>query len=91
LNKGDARWATSMVVLGWVVDSINKTIALPSHRANRLLEILHSIPHAQRTIATKEWHKIIGELRSKSIAIPGCKGLFSVLQEAFRHKEIDCP
>jgi hypothetical protein len=91
LKKGDARWATSMVILGWVVNSITKTISLPSHRADRLLEILHSIPAAQRTIATKEWHKIIGELRSMSIAIPGCKGLFSVLQEAFRHEESDRP
>ena len=91
LKKGDARWATVMVILGWIVDSVNKTISLPSHRAERLLHILHSITNDQRTIATKEWHKVIGELRSMSIAIPGCKGLFSVLQEAFRHEESDRP
>ena len=89
LKKGDAKWATSMTILGWLIDTINKTITLPSHRADRLLEILHSIPNTQRTIATKEWHKIIGELRSMSIALPGCKGLFSILQEAFRKEEKD--
>lgn len=91
LKQGDACWATSKIILGWFVDTINKTISLPSHRADRLLEILHSIPHTQRTIATKEWHKVIGELRSMSVAIPGCKGLFSILQEAFRHEETERP
>ena len=64
---------------------------LPEHRASRLIEILESIPHPQRSIATKAWHKIVGELRSMSIALPGCAGLFSVLQEAFRHEEKDRP
>jgi hypothetical protein len=91
LKQGDACWTTSKIILGWLVDTINKTISLPSHRADRLSEILHSIPHTQRTIATKEWHKVIGELRSMSVAIPGCKGLFSILQEAFRHEETERP
>ena len=32
-------------------------------------------------------HKIIGELRLMSVAIQGCTGLFSILQEAFRHED----
>ena len=91
LRKGDARWTTSKIVLGWLLDTLQKTLSLPDHRAERLLQILHSIPPTQRSIATKAWHKIIGELRSMSIAIPGCVGLFSILQEAFRHEEKDRP
>ena len=87
LRKGDARWATIKVILGWLVDTVAKTITLPEHRAARLIEILNSVAPSQRWIATKDWHKIMGELRSMSIAIPGCTGLFSVLQEAFRHEE----
>jgi hypothetical protein len=87
LRKGDARWDTEKIILGWLLDTINKTISLPSHRAERLHEILNSITTDQRWIATKDWHKVIGELRSMSVALPGCTGLFSILQEAFRHEE----
>ena len=73
--------------MGWLIDTINKTISLPEHRGARLLEILNSIPTSQQSIATKEWHKVIGELRSMLVAIRGCTGLFSILQEAFRHKD----
>jgi len=86
-KKGDATWATTKIILGWFLDTIAKTISLPDHRAKRLHEILDSISPEQRWIATKSWHKIIGELRSMSIALPGCTGLFSILQEAFRHEE----
>ena len=87
LRKGDARWDTEKIILGWLLDTINKTISLPPHRAERLHEILNSITTDQRWIATKDWHKVIGELRSMSVALPGCTGLFSILQEAFRHEE----
>ena len=87
LRKGDACWTTSKIILGWLIDTVDKTIRLPEHRGDRLLEILNSIPTTQRSIATKEWHKIIGELRSMSVAMRGCTGLFSILQEAFCHKD----
>ena len=44
-----------------------------------------SIRPDQKRIAAKSWHKVLGELRSMVLAIPGGKGLFSTLQEAFRH------
>ena len=77
----------SKIIFGWLIDTINKTIHLPSHRADQLLEILHSIPPSQKSIATKEWHKVIGKLQSMSVAILGCTGLFSILQEAVRHED----
>ena len=91
MKKGDAKWTTVKTLLGWLVDTVEKTITLPTHRVERLNEILDSIQPKQRTITTKEWHKVIGELRSMSIALPGSAGLFSVLQEAFRHEELDRP
>ena len=53
LRKGDARWTTTKIVLGWLLDTLRKTLSLPDHRAERLLQILHSIPPTQRSIATK--------------------------------------
>ena len=86
-RKGDATWATRKVVLGWLLDTLQLTVELPPHRITRLHDILSSIKPTQRRIATKTWHKILGELRSMTLAIPGARGLFSTLQEAFRHPE----
>ena len=76
MKQGDATWTTSKVTLGWVIDTTAKTITLPPHRIDRLRKILESIAPDQRTIATKDWHKVLGELRSMSIAFPGSVGLF---------------
>ena len=86
MKKGDAAWATSKTVLGWEFDTKQETISLPSRRLQRLHDILADLPRTKRRIATKKWHKIIGELRSMSLAVPGLRGHFSLLQEAFRHE-----
>jgi len=90
-KKGNGTWSTKKRMLGWEIDTVAQTIALPPHRAERLSEILDSIPATQRTIPTKTWHKMLGELRSMSIALPGSRGLFSLLQEAFRHEDLARP
>ena len=83
--KGDACWRQRKVMLGWVLDTQKETMELPNHRLVRLYEILESLPATRSRIALKKWHKILGELRSMAIAIPGLRGLFSLLQEAFRN------
>ena len=87
LKKGDATWATRKVMLGWLIDTVRGTIELPAHRIERLSEILSLVKPQQKVVDEKEWHKVLGELRSMAIAIPGARGLFSLLQEALRHKE----
>ena len=87
LKKGDATWSTRKTMLGWIIDSVKSTISLPAHRVERLQAILDAIAPNQRYVPTKQWHKVLGELRSMAIAIPGARGLFSLLQEAFRHEE----
>ena len=86
LLKGDCYWSTLKTVLGWIIDTVKMTIQLPQHRVDRLAEILASIPLHQKRISIKSWHKILGELRSMTIAIPGLRGMFSVMQEALRSK-----
>ena len=82
LKQGDCSWSTKKVVLGWLIDTINNTITLPEHRVLRLKEILDSIPPTQHRTTIDKWHRILGELRSMSIALPGARGLFSRLQHA---------
>ena len=43
LQQGDACWSTYKTILGWDVDTLQQTIHLPPHRAERLLEILRSV------------------------------------------------
>ena len=87
LDRGDASWSTHQTILGWDIDTRSKTITLPPHRKQRLQEVLQSIPPDQRRIGITKWHKVLGELRSMSIALPGSRGLFSALQKALQmHK-----
>ena len=87
MRKGDAAWATRKTVLGWIIDAITMTINLAPHRLNRLHEILEAIKPEQKRMSVKAWHRVLGELRSMAIAIPGARGLFSSLQEAFRQTD----
>jgi len=91
LRKGDATWSTRKIMLGWVIDTVDGTIELSTRRRNRLLQLLRDIDPTQKVIATKVWHKVLGELRSMALAIPGARGLFSLLQEVFRHEESTRP
>jgi hypothetical protein len=89
LLKGDTTWATRKTVLGWVLDTVEKTIQLPPHRVERLHAMSAGIPSTHRRTSTKKWHQVIGELRSMALEVPGARGLFFYLQEALRHKAND--
>ena len=71
LEKGDFLWSTIKVILGWIIDTVTMTIQLPPHRIERLSEILSSIPVTQKRTSVRKWHKVLGELRSMSLALHG--------------------
>jgi hypothetical protein len=82
LRQGDAFWETRKLTLGWIINTIRMTLELPPHRKERLLAILGEIPSTQTRISVEKWQQILGEFRSMAIAVPGSRGLFSLLQEA---------
>jgi hypothetical protein len=84
LRKGDATWSTRKVILGWIIDSIQLTLELPFHLIARLFELLDSVVSSQRRVSTRKWQKLLGELWSMVLAVPGARGLFSVLQLALK-------
>ena len=86
LLEGDGSWSTIKLVLGWILDTESLTIRLPPHRVERLREILDEIPPTQRRISIKKWHKVLGELRSMSLALPGSRNIFSTMQNALALK-----
>jgi hypothetical protein len=87
LGKGGSQWATRKNILGWIVDTVRHTIELPPRRRARLHAILAELPRTQHWASAKKWHKVVGELRSMELAVPGLCGMFSLLQEAFRHAD----
>ena len=87
LRQGDCSWGTIKLVLGWIIDTVNMTIHLPPHRVDRLAEVLNSIPTNQRRTSVKKWHKVLGELRSMSLALPGSRNIFSTMQNALSMKK----
>lgn len=82
LRKGDCSWSQIKQILGWIINTAAMTISLPPHRVERLAEILASIPTTQKRCSVKKWHKVLGELRSMSLALPGSRHLFSQMQNA---------
>jgi hypothetical protein len=86
LLEGDGSWSTIKLVLGWILDTESLTIRLPIHRVEHLWEIFDKIPPTQRRISIKKWHRVLGELRSMSLAFPGSRNIFSTMQNALASK-----
>jgi len=80
MQQGDAYWSTKKRILGWDIDTDSLTLSLPPHRLARLREVLQWVQPPRKRLATSKWHQLLGELRSMSPALPGTRGLFSVLQ-----------
>ena len=91
LLQGDAAWSTRKVILGWLVDTIQRTIALPPHRVLRLHTLLASFPSHQRRTSRRKWQCLLGELRSMALALPGGRGLFSQLQSVLTYSASASP
>ena len=80
--QGDAAWSTRKRMLGWDIDTVQATLHLPAHRVERLYALLDMISPPHKRVSVRTWHQLLGELRSMSPALPGSRGLFSVLQHA---------
>ena len=86
LRKGDASWDTRKEVLGWIIDTVARTIELPARRQQRLRAILDEHPSTRGRVSVSSWHRTLGELRSMSLAVPGLRGMFSTLQDALKNQ-----
>ena len=91
LKAGDAYWSQWKVVLGWLIDTLARTIELPPHRVARLRTLLASISPTQVTVSRRKWQQLLGELRSMSLALPASRGFFSQLQSVLTHSDMPRP
>ena len=69
--KDNRHMATKKSILGWDIDTRWMTIRLTNHHLACLKELLDSIPQSRKCLPFKEWHKVLGELRSMMMALPG--------------------
>jgi hypothetical protein len=81
IDKGDGSWSTRKTLLGWDIDTASMTLSLPPHRQQRLADLLVNIA-GRRRVSRRKWQQLLGELRSMSLALPGAKFQFSLLQHA---------
>jgi len=81
---GDGYLCTEKEILGWHINGRTMTVHLTERRRQRLQDILDALPRTRSRVSAKQWHKVMGELRSMSLAIPGSRGLFGALQLAFK-------
>ena len=84
LLQGDGCWSTLKTILGWIVDTLAGTVSLPPHRSDRLHQLLSTYPRHRKRVSAAEWHKLVGELRSMALGLPGASSCFSFLQHAFK-------
>ena len=59
-------------------------LELPLHQIECLHELLAEIPPTQKRVSLSKWHRLLGELRSMALALPGARGLFSHLQAVLK-------
>jgi hypothetical protein len=67
-----------------IIDTVSMTLELPPRCQQRLSALLDSIHPSQKCLSLNASHRLLGELRSMSIALPGARGLFSAMQAAIR-------
>jgi hypothetical protein len=65
-----------------IIDTVSMMLELPPRRQQRLSDLLNSIHPSQKRLSLNTLHKLLGELGSMSIALPGAQGLFSAMQAA---------
>ena len=68
-------------MLGWLTDTVAGTIELPPAKVEQLRELLASFPYRRKMYPTKDLLKLVGELCSMILALPGGVGCLSWLQE----------
>ena len=55
----------------------------PPFSVARLEEIVSSIPPSQFRIGVYKWHRVLGELQSMALALPGARGCLSKCRKPF--------
>ena len=80
-------WLNCQVLLEWAIDTVNMTLSLPPHHDSRFKDIMAVIPTSQKRTEVDKWHRVLVDLSSIDIVLPGARCLFIQIQEALHHVE----
>lgn len=87
MMKGDASWQPTSSFLAGSSTQLTKPFCCHLIVKNAFLHAIFKEFRGRRRVALKQWHKVLGELRSMVMAIPGSRGLFSTLQAGLQHTD----
>ena len=88
LGYRDFKWSTGNMVLGWVVDMVNLTVVLTPHMMDHLNTTLKEIPHHKFRIHVHQWHRVLKDLHSMALYIPGGAVIFIYMKCALYHIQV---
>ena len=84
LGQGDGAWSTRKTVLGWDLDTTAHLIRIPPTRQDKVTADLTAIPREAHTTSLHNWYKLLGLLRSITLAVAVSRGMFTRVQHALK-------
>jgi hypothetical protein len=84
LAKGDARWAASKEILGFLLNGKTRTVQLTDAKAKAIVaEIIRVLK--KKKIPLKRFQKLLGKLQHAAGILPAAKSLFTPLNVCLRN------
>ena len=84
LGQEDGAWSTRTTVLGWDINMIAHLLRLPPRRKEKVVTSLAAIPRKAHSKSLSKWRKLLGILRSITLAVAGSMGIFTLVQHAHK-------
>ena len=83
LEAGDAQWAQTKELLGFVCDGATRTVRLTQRKATAIAEATAQLLKKNRA-ATQKFQSVVGKMRHRTAILPAAKGLFTPLNHALK-------
>jgi hypothetical protein len=82
-QKGEGQWDTRKEILGYMLDSINRTVQLPTNRADNLIKEVRATLRKTRVQLKRFW-SIVGRLQHAARILSAARGFFTPLYNALK-------
>ena len=83
LEQGEGLWEFRKIILGWLLDSIERTITLPTEKLTLISREIKAV-YRKKAIPLQRHQQLVGKLRHASFGIPTGKELFTPLHDALK-------
>jgi hypothetical protein len=83
LEAGDARWAQSKELLGFVFDGKSRTVHLTQRKAVGIADAITRLLRKTR-VAVQKFQSVVGKMRHVATILPSARSLFTPVNRALR-------